>query len=295
MSEKRRLGRGLDALVGGAVGEAAGATAAAVAEVPIHCIQTNPYQPRREFDPEALATLKESLVQHGLLQPVVVRPTGDGAYQLIAGERRLRAARDVGWQNIAVHVVDLNDRQVFEAALVENLQRADLNPLEKAQGFHDYATQYQATHDDIAKAVGLDRSTISNLIRLLELPPSVQDAVRTGQIAAAHARALLALDDPAQQEQMCREIIAKGLSVRQVETLVKQAKLPTAADADAASAAPTVEKTAHVQALEDELKQTLAAKVQIRVKGQDKGQIVIHFETNDDFERVLGILKRPAA
>lgn len=286
VSEKRRLGRGLDALLGANSDHAT--DPANVAQVPLDQIQNNPYQPRKDFDADELSALKDSLRSHGLLQPVVVRPAGKG-YQLIAGERRVRAAREVGWKQIPVRVVDLNDQQVFEAALIENLQRADLNPIEKAQGFHDYVKRYKVSHDDLAKKLGMDRSTISNTLRLLDLPVSVQEAVRLGQISNGHARALVALEDPERQAALCKEIIAKGLSVRAVELLIKDEKPENVAPR---AAAPEVEKTAHVQAIEDELRQKLATRVEIRLRAPDKGQVVIGFETNDEFERLLEMLRR---
>jgi ParB family chromosome partitioning protein len=291
MSEKRRLGRGLDALLGGsavAERETGSPNPGATVQIPLDKIETNPHQPRRDFDPEELSALKESLATHGLLQPVVVRAAGTG-YQLIAGERRLRAAREVGWTEIPVHIVDYNDQQVFEAALVENIQRSDLNPIEKAQGFQAYLQQFNVTHEELAKKIGLDRSTISNLLRLLELPPPVQEAVRTGQISNGHARALLALDDPARQTAVCQEIIAKGLSVRAVESLAKNDKsekpIPT-------SSAPDTQKTAHVTSIEDELRQLFATRVEIRLAAEERGQIVVSFEDNAEFERLLAMLRR---
>jgi ParB family chromosome partitioning protein len=287
MSEKRRLGRGLDALLGGAAPPEPAEKPGGLAQVPLDEIEINPYQPRKDFDPEELAALKESLATHGLLQPVVVRQTGQG-YQLIAGERRLRAAREVGWKDIPVRVVDFNDRQVFEAALVENIQRSDLNPIEKAQGFQQYVRQYNVTHEELAKKLGLDRSTVTNLLRLLELPPAVQDAVRLGQISNGHARALLALDDPERQAALCRDIIAKGLTVRAVEQLVKQAQASGAED-EPRDRPPA--KTSHVQSIEDELRQRFATRVEIHMRGPDRGQIVLDFQSNEDFERLLELLR----
>lgn len=284
VSEKRRLGKGLEALLGGS---AETSEATGVSQLPVDQIVTNPYQPRKDFDADELASLKQSLATHGLLQPVVVRATASG-YQLIAGERRLRAARAVGWKDIPVRVVDFNDQQTFEAALVENLQRADLNPIEKALGFRDYLAQYRLTQEELSQRVGLDRTTISNLLRLLELPPDVQDAVRVGQITNGHARALLALDDGERQKTLCRQIIAEGLTVRAVEQLAKQdRRRPSSSDP---STAP-VAKTAHVQAIEDELRQKLALKVDIRLRGPEQGQLVLHFDGNDDFERLLEVLR----
>jgi ParB family chromosome partitioning protein len=289
MTERRRLGKGLDALLGGGqVGTAAPeAHASPTAQVPLDQIETNPFQPRKDFDPEDLAQLKASLATHGLLQPVVVRPNGKG-FQLIAGERRLRAAREAGWTEIPVRIVDFNDQQIFEAALIENLQRSDLNAIEKAQGFQEYMNRYQVTQEELARKIGFDRSTVSNLIRLLELPPDVQDAVRTGQISSGHARALLSLNDPDRQAALCKEVIAKGLSVRTVEMLVKQNKPEANGDAPK----PAVEKTRHVQGIEDELRQLFGTRIEIRLKTAEQGQFVIDFTNNDDFERLLAHFRR---
>jgi ParB family chromosome partitioning protein len=285
--EKRRLGKGLEALLGGSAEATETSQVANIAQVPVDQILTNPHQPRKDFDADELAALKQSLTTHGLLQPVVVRAT-DAGYQLIAGERRLRAAREVGWKEIPVRVVDLNDQQTFEAALVENLQRADLNPIEKALGFRDYLSQYKLTQEELAHRVGLDRATISNLLRLLELPPEVQDAVRAGQISNGHARALLGLDDAARQKSLCREIITKGLTVRAVEQLVKEQQPASTRSSRTSSA---TDKTTHVQAIEDELRQRFAVKVEIRLRSAEKGQFVLPFESNDDFERLLEMLR----
>ncbi len=307
MNDKRRLGRGLDALFGGsaspssaeialpAEADAADALAGqAWSEVPIAQIETNRFQPRKEFDRESIEALRSSLETHGLLQPIVVRKNGDH-FELIAGERRLRAAKEAGWSNIAVHVVDMNDQSVFEAALVENIQRSDLNPLEKAKGFQEYLEKYKVSQEHLAKRIGVDRATVANLIRLLELPPKVQEAVRHGQITFGHARALLSLDEPEQQVALCKEILSKGMSVRQVEATIKEMKSAGTAAAEAAAEPKAdVPKTHHVQQIEDELRQRFATKVAIKLKAADKGQVVIQFDNNDDFERILAIL-RPAA
>lgn len=289
MTDKRRLGRGLDALLGGSTATTATAIAgnSSTLTMALDRIHANPQQPRKDFDEDDLDALKESLRTHGLLQPILVRPCENG-YQIIAGERRYRAAKEVGWAEIPVHVVDFNDQKVFEAALVENLQRSDLNPIEKAHGFQDYLQRYQVTQDELAKVVGLDRSTVANMIRLLELAPAVQEAVRHGQISAGHARALLPVEDPARQTTLMQEIIAKGLSVRQVEALIKTEE-PAATTAKSAESQPV--KTAHVQQIEDELRQRLATKIAIRLRSHDKGQFVINFENQDDFERIVQTLR----
>jgi ParB family chromosome partitioning protein len=289
--EKRRLGRGLDALFAntGKGTADAGAVAAGQIQVPVDQIEHNPYQPRKAFDSEELTALSESIRTHGILQPLVVRQAGD-RFQLVAGERRLRAAQSVGLGAVPVRIVDFNDQQAFEAALIENIQRTDLNSIEKAQGFQEYLERFDMTHEELARRLGLDRSTVTNLVRLLELPPEVQSAVRVGQISAGHARALLAITDRNRQVSLCKEIIARGHSVRATEALVKEQKT------EPATTVPKTgpEKTNHVQAIEDELRQALSIRVEIRLRGKDRGQIVLGFDSNDDFERLLEVLRQAA-
>ena len=167
-----------------------------------------------------------------------------------------------------------------------------MNPIEKAQGFNDYLQRFKMTHEELARRLGLDRSTVTNLVRLLELQPEVQSAVRVGQISASHARALLAVTERARQVSLCREIIARGLSVHATESLVKEQKSEPAASSPKE---PAPEKTAHVQAIEDDLRHKLAMRVEIRLRGKDRGQVILSFESNDDFERLLEILRGPAA
>jgi ParB family chromosome partitioning protein len=285
--EKRRLGRGLDALLGLAE-DGDTATATAQAQVPLGSIQHNPYQPRKTFDPEELAALSASVRTHGILQPLVVRLVGE-QYQLVAGERRLRAAQEAGLVSVPVRVVDFNDQQVVEAALIENIQRTDLNPIEKAQGFKDYLERFGMNHEQLAKRLGLARSTITNLVNLLELAPEVQDAVRTNQITEGHAKLLKGIKDRTRQVALYKEIVAKGLSVKATDAYLHQSK---GDKAPAEPRAPGEEKTAHVRALEDELRQKLATPVEIRVRGKDRGQIVLGFESNDDFMRLLEVLRK---
>jgi len=302
---KPRLGRGLNALLGD-LGTASNGSPATTAEVgpasklAIDRIHFNPYQPRKQFDPDELKALTDSVRTHGILQPLVVRPVAEG-YQLIAGERRLRAAQAAGLTEVPVHVVALGDQQMFEAALVENIQRSDLNPIEKAQGFKDYLERFGLTQEQLGAKLGLDRTTISNLLGLLNLAEEVQNAVRNGQISMGHAKILKGIPEPDRQIALCRETIMKNYSVHALELIVKQQRLEAlaaaAAGAGPGAAAPTgkrepVEKTAHVKGLEDELRQRLAVKVEIKVKAKDKGQIVIAFESNDDFERILEVLKK---
>ena len=290
--EKRRMGRGLDALLGdAAVAELPNS------EVPLEKIEHNPWQPRKSFDADELASLSASVRTHGILQPLVVRSLGD-RFQLIAGERRLRAAQQVGLAKVPVRVVDFNDQQVLEAALVENIQRSDLNPIEKAQGFKEHLDRFGLNHEQLAQRIGLARSTITNLINLLELAPEVQEGVRLGQLSEAHAKLLKGVKSKEKQVAYFKQIVALGLSVKAAETLLREQK-DGAAEAkrsdskDSASRSPSDNgKTAHVRSLEDELRQKLATAVEIRVLGKDKGQIIIHFETNDDFERILERLQK---
>jgi ParB family chromosome partitioning protein len=282
--EKRRVGRGLDALLSNSKEDAK-----ETAQVALDRIDHNPYQPRQSFDKDELSALSESIRTHGILQPLVVRPRGD-RFQLIAGERRLRAAQAAGFDEVPVRVVDFNDQQVLEAALVENIQRSDLNPIEKAQGFQEYLHRFKMTHEELARRLGMDRTTVTNLVRLLELPPEVQTSVRVGQISAGHARALLSISDAARQVALCKEIVLKGLSVRAVEALAKEQKSNGSA-APVSHPAAFVEKTSHVLAIENELRHLLATRVEIRLKSKDRGQIVLSFESNDDFERLLEALR----
>jgi ParB family chromosome partitioning protein len=302
---KRRLGRGLDALFGGTydefeaaisdespqagaapAGGAAPAADAAKANLPVSLIDPNPYQPRRTFDPLELAALVQSIQQHGMLQPIVVRAVGD-RFQLVAGERRLRAAQEAGLAEVPARVIEADDQQVFELAIVENLQRTDLNAIEKARAFRDYIERFSSTQDELASRLSLDRSTVSNFIRLLDLPGAIQQTVEAGKLSQGHARALLAFSDPAKQHEICRRIVTEGLSVRQVEALVaaeRPAKAKAKPPADS-------HRTSHVSELESALRECLGTHVEIRLRAKDQGQIIIDFATNDDFERIVEMLQ----
>jgi len=294
---KPRLGRGLDALLG--ITDSEPEMAGNPAEVAIERIQRNPFQPRKSFDEDELASLGASVRNHGILQPLVVRQVGD-QFQLIAGERRLRAAQLVGLATVPVRIVDFNDQQVLEAALVENIQRADLNPIEKAVGFRDYLQRFEMSHEQLAERLGLSRTSISNLVNLLDLAAEVQEAIRVNQITEGHAKALKGLKGHEDQISMLRQIVAQGLSVKATEQLIRDQKTyrfdgAVEAKAEGQTAAEPkepVEKTNHVRSLEDELRQRFAVPVEIRLKAKDKGQFIIHFETNDDFMRLMEYLRR---
>src|SRR5262249_47867396 len=231
--------------------------------VPIARIQLNPYQPRKTFADDELEQLAESIRTHGVLTPVLVRPLGDD-FQLIDGERRLRAAQKVGLIEIPVHVRALTDQQVLEAALVENIQRADLNPIEKAQGFKEYLDKFQMTQEQLAGRLGLDRTTISNLLGLLNLVPEVQEFVRLGQLTLGHAKVLKAIAEPERQVSLAKDVIAKNLSVHALEQLSREQRED--ATEKTAKEKPAVPKTNHVQSIEDELRQRFATRVAIKLK-----------------------------
>jgi ParB family transcriptional regulator, chromosome partitioning protein len=289
---KPRLGRGLGSLLGedgNAIPEGMGQRASlAIGE-----IQTNPYQPRKSFDDEEIEHLSQSIRNHGILQPLVVRPAGD-QFQLIAGERRLRAAQHIGLREVPVTIVNFDDQQVFEASLVENIQRSDLNPIEKAVGFKDYVDRYSVGHEQLAQRLGLERSTITNLIGLLTLAQEVQDAVRMGQISAGHAKILKGVSSQKRQVELCKEVIMKGHSVKALELIVKQqrAKAESEAMTEALKDIVPANKTAHVQSIETELRHRFATRVEIRVRDKDKGSIQLSFDNNDEFERIVEALRK---
>ena len=297
MDTKTRLGRGLSSLLGDDVENQEEALSGNELRMvlPVNRIQHNPYQPRKIFDDEQLSQLTQSIRNHGVLQPLVVRAAGE-TFQLIAGERRLRAAQVAGLTEVPVHVVDFNDQQVLEAALAENIQRSDLNPIEKAEGFKDYLDRYGGSKEDLAHRLGMDRTSVSNLVHLLNLPEEVQMAVRQEQISLGHAKILKGMSDPVLQISLTKDIMLKGLSVKALELLVKQHKNggnPVEPEnKPAKSNGATIEKTNHVLGIETELRHKFATKFEIKLKAVDKGQIVINFESNDDFERVVELLRK---
>lgn len=289
--EGRRLGRGLDALIKGAPSERAPKTAEKPPgdKIAIAQISANPFQPRREFQPEELKELQASLSVSGLLQPITVRSApGDKGYQLVAGERRLRAATALGWKEISATVQEVDDRAMLTLALVENLQRADLNPMEEAEGYKRLIDEFGLTHAQIAELVGKDRSTVANLLRVLHLPVSVRDWVRSGELSLGHARALLPLNDASRIEAYAKDVVTRGLSVRQTESLVK-ANIALKPD----SRARTVKKqgeAANTKAIEQRLRRRLQTDVSLQLRGAEKGNVVITFYSADDLERLLELM-----
>ncbi|MEQ8791082.1 MAG: ParB/RepB/Spo0J family partition protein [Pirellulaceae bacterium] len=257
-------------------------------------IDDNPFQPRREFSASEISSLAESLKEHELLQPILVRRQGD-RYQLISGERRLRAAIQAGWTTIPARLREADDRLVAELAIVENLQRKDLNPIEKALSFRRYLDQHGCPQEELARRLKIDRATISNLMRLLELPPVVQKALGDGSISAGHARALLPLGDERRQIEFCRRIQEEGMSVRDTERTVRETV--ELLDADETGLQPAAAKrrkrrtqSEQVASLERELRIALGTKTEIRQGTKGRGRIVIHFTSHEEFERVHDLL-----
>ena len=343
MSRERRLGRGLEALLGRAgmdqptpPTDGTGALASqpapeqprspaaqlilhqadeleqAAAELPASeiaaaVIDANPWQPRSEISEDDLAELANSLEEHGLVQPIVVRSQGD-RYQLIAGQRRLAAARQLGWETVPVRVLEVDDRQMSEIAIVENLQRRDLDPLEKATSFKTYLSTWGGTQEELAKRLSVDRSTVANLIRLLELPGAVQQKLRAGKLTMGHARALLPLGDEHEQVTLADRVVAEGLSVRAVESEVQEILRADEADEFTTSPAvggseptdlgttaapkrkpgrPASRRSSQIVSLENELRRALGTKVVIHANSKGAGRIVIPFANPDEFERLL--------
>jgi ParB family chromosome partitioning protein len=253
-------------------------------EVAVGSITPNPRQPRRTFDEEALEELAASITEVGLLQPVVVRKLGEGKYELVMGERRWRASQQAGLEYIPAIVRETPDTDMLRDALLENLHRQQLDPLEEAAAYQQLLDDFGATHEQLAQRVGRSRPHISNTLRLLNLPPGVQKRVAAGVLSAGHARALLSLDDPQDQERLAQRIVAEGLSVRSVEEIVslgddktdKQARRP-------ATAKPVAPALRH---LSDRLSDLFETRVKVQM-GRDKGKITVEFATIDDLERIV--------
>jgi ParB family chromosome partitioning protein len=292
----RRLGKGLDALLAARSPAPTVAVAQESGEIlrplAIDQIRPNPFQPRKEFRPEDLAELEASLRSNGLLQAITVRPAADGrGFELIAGERRLRAATRLGWKEIPAVIKEIDDRALLTLALVENLQRADLNPIEEGEGYQRLIVDFSLTQQEVAEIVGKDRSTVANMLRLLNLPVPIRTMVRDGHLTVGHARALLAISGEREMLELAREIVAKGLTVRDVEQRARGA-------APASSTRTARQKSgervsglnAELKRLQDELRRHLQTDVTITVGDSDRGKIEIAFYSSDDLERVLDLV-----
>ncbi|MDP9277881.1 MAG: ParB/RepB/Spo0J family partition protein [Gemmatimonadota bacterium] len=288
----RRLGRGLEALLGSA-GGLASSDEGALKSIPISQIGRNPFQPRREFNSDEMAELQESLKASGLLQPITVRrrPGKDG-FELIAGERRLRAATKLGWKEIPAIIKEIDDKTVLTLALVENLQRTDLNPIEEGEGYYRLSHEFGLTQLQIAETVGKDRTTIANMLRLLQLPDTVRRLLQDGQLTMGHAKVLLGLEDPEMIATLAHEIVKDGLTVREIERRIrgfgeprggKRAGRPRSAD----------RLPPEVKRIGDRLRRFLQTDVAVSVGKNNRGTLTLHFYSAEDLERLLEVMRVP--
>lgn len=309
MTRKKRLGRGLEALLNSTGEVVQGNVAMAdsfdehdlsesdqVVHINVNEIEENPFQPRRDFSESELASLAESLKEHDILQPILVRVV-DGRYQLISGERRLRAAIMAQWTTIPARIREADDRLVSELAIVENLQRKDLNAIEKALSFKRYLEQHQCRTEALAERLKIDRSTIANLIRLLELPNAIQEWIIAGRLTAGHAKALLPLGDEKIQVEFAEQIMREGMTVRAVEAAVGE--LLAAEETIEGGAAMGLTKRrrtmdAQIESLQQELKRVLGTQVKIKFGNKQNGQIIVHFANQHEFDRLRGLISRSA-
>lgn len=262
------------------------------AEIPTGRIEPNPYQPRQDFDEAGIEELMASIQSSGIIQPVVVRPKGDGRYELVSGERRLRAAEALGLETVPAVIRDVPDDRLLEMALIENIQRRDLNPIEKGKAFRDFMARYHLTQEEAARRVGVDRASLANHVRLLDLPEEIQILVRRQALAMSHARTIAGLGDPADQLELAKRAIRDGMSVRQLERAVQRLVQGPGGGHRPVAGGPKV-ATPQVQALENELRSLLGTKVRIEEgRKAGSGRIVVEYYTYDDFDRILAAIRR---
>ena len=276
-AQKRRLGRGLAALIGDDVIEAASPEESrGLRHLPIELLHSNPNNPRKQFKEEELEDLSKSIREKGLLQPIVVRQRADGEYEIVAGERRWRASQRAGLHELPVLIRELSDGETLEIALIENIQRSDLNPLEEARAYGQLLEQFSYTQQQLADSVGKSRSHIANTLRLLTLPESVRSYIEDGKLTAGHARTLVATDSPAD---LANKIISLGLSVREAETLTRNNPATSTRKVKAA-------KDADTRALEKQLAETLGLRVEVKAQGREGGTLLIKYKTLDQLDGI---------
>ena len=291
-TQKKALGRGLGALIPSRPApapEPAAAPAApagtGLAEVPIEQISPNPYQPRRTFNDASIEELSRSVREHGIIQPLVVTRTGDNKYRLIAGERRFRAAQKAGLTVVPVVIKEtMTDSDTLQVALIENIQREDLNTIEEAYAYHQLHEEFGLTQEEISKRVGKERSTVANFLRLLRLPDSVKKLLASGQLSMGHARAILAVDSPKKQEQLAERVVKRNLNVRQTEMLAAESSPKAAAE-------PEKEKDIFTRDAEEKLTRALRSKVEIDRKRRG-GVIHVRFGSEDELIRLVDEIMR---
>ncbi|MCY4170308.1 MAG: ParB/RepB/Spo0J family partition protein [Bacteroidetes bacterium] len=288
-TQKSALGRGLDALLGtdGQLRseEDARALVGGIFELPIESIHPNPYQPRQEFQAEALESLAQSIEQLGIVQPITVRATKGDQFELISGERRLRAAKLVGLSAIPAYIRPAKNTQMLEMALVENVQRVELNPIEVALGYQRLVNEYHLSQEEVAQRVGKQRPTVTNFLRLLNLPPNIQVGLREGLITTGHARALLSLPDDRSKNKLYSEIQKDQLSVRETERRV-QSKTRKPKKPNKKDPSPAL----HLKEIEGKLRKYLGTKVSIQQMSKASGKIIIEYYTDEDLSRLLDLL-----
>ena len=292
---KDRLGKGLGALLGDYLQPEEGG-AGDLRRIPVKSVVPNPLQPRHEFSEEELTELVDSIRENGLLQPLVVRPAPgtDDRFELVAGERRFRAVSRLEWPEVQALVREVDDETLLVLALVENLQREALNPLEEAEGYQTLADRFGLTQEEIARSVGKNRSTVANFLRLLRLPPSIRRMLREGRLSMGHARALLAVDDEVRAADLARRAEREGWSVREVER--RASATGDAPSSGRKKKTPPQNRDPVLRALEEELREQLATRVNIRGAANGKGVIEIPFHSAEDFERLFAhIAGREAA
>ncbi|MGA7979095.1 MAG: ParB/RepB/Spo0J family partition protein [Chromatiaceae bacterium] len=296
--KKRGLGRGLDALLGGGRDEQLGAEEAQegvavlpaeerVASLPVELIQRGRFQPRREFDPDSLRELADSIAAQGVIQPIVVRPLGGDRYEIVAGERRWRACQQAGLSEIPVVVRDVDEQSAIAIALIENIQRSDLNPLEEATALQRLLAEFGLTHQQVAEAVGKSRTTVTNLLRLQELNDDVKQYLQDGRVEMGHARALLGLRGP-QQSSAAQQVVARGLSVRETEKLVRRLQLQ---EETRSVADRRLDIDPNVRRLQDDLTERLGARVAIQQGARGAGKLVIAYNSLDELDGILSHIK----
>lgn len=300
-SKKKGLGRGLDALLGGmsdvgavtegegteSAGAEASGTVGVVSSLPVDLIERGRYQPRREFDPDSLRELADSIAAQGVIQPIVVRPIGEGRYEIVAGERRWRASQQAGLSEIPVVVRDVDEQAAIAIALIENIQRDDLNPLEEAGALQRLLTEFGLTHQQVAEAVGKSRTTVTNLLRLLELNDDVKQYLQAGRMEMGHARALLGLRGP-QQSETARQVVSRGLSVRETEKLVRRLQMEAENQEQALPASRKPSQDPNIRRLQDDLGERLGAQVQIQQGNRGSGKLIIAYTSLDELDGILG-------
>lgn len=292
MKKKRGLGRGLDALLSGSTEpdnqtQQSDGDMEGTGSLPLDLIQRGRFQPRRHFNPESMQELSDSIVAQGVVQPIVVRPVENGRYEIIAGERRWRASQQAGLSEIPAVVKEVTDQTAMAMGLIENIQREDLNPLEEANSLHRLLNEFELTHQQIAQAVGKSRTSVTNLLRLLDLNPDVKQYIEERRMEMGHARALLGLKEQAQSD-AARLVVSRGLSVRETEKLVRRLQGDSQ---DKERAGKVQQENPDIRRLETDLAEKLGARVKLQQSSGGKGRLVISYNTLDELDGILDHIK----